>query len=104
MLNVSNKELKQPDEGLAYSLPEQIAGFIAPRIIDERYASGSRLKEVELALEFGVSRAQVREALRILETQLCLQSACRTAANWLHYLDDALWNSARVCATRSSTL
>ncbi|HEY4940680.1 MAG TPA: hypothetical protein VII56_04580 [Rhizomicrobium sp.] len=53
MLNVSNKELKQSDEGLTYSLPEQIAGFIAPQIIDERYASGSRLKEVELALEFG---------------------------------------------------
>lgn len=54
---------------LAHSLPEQIARRIADDIIEERYAPGVRLKEVELAQSFNVSRAPVREALRILETQ-----------------------------------
>lgn len=69
MPNSPTEHLTRPYAGLAYSLPEQIAERIAEAIIDERYAAGSRLKEVELAQTFGVSRAPVREALRILETQ-----------------------------------
>ena len=69
MSAIRKTEPKPPTAGLAYSLPEQIAERIAEGIIDESYPPGSRLKEVELAKAFGVSRAPVREALRILETQ-----------------------------------
>jgi DNA-binding GntR family transcriptional regulator len=54
---------------LALSLPEQIADRIAEDILEERYPPGTRLKEVELAGAFGVSRMPVRDALRLLETQ-----------------------------------
>jgi DNA-binding GntR family transcriptional regulator len=45
----------------------QIADQIGARIVEEDFAPGERLKEVELAQSFGVSRATIREALRILE-------------------------------------
>ena len=52
---------------LVPTLPLQIAERIGASIVEERFAPGERLKEVELALGFGVSRATVREALRLLE-------------------------------------
>lgn len=52
---------------LTRTLPLQIAERIGAGIVEERHAAGERLKEVELAALFGVSRATIREALRILE-------------------------------------
>lgn len=52
---------------LTPTLPLQIADQIGARIVEEDFAPGERLKEVELAQSFGVSRATIREALRILE-------------------------------------
>jgi DNA-binding GntR family transcriptional regulator len=52
---------------LTPTLPLQVAERIGQSIIDEQFQPGERLKEVELALSFGVSRATIREALRILE-------------------------------------
>lgn len=52
---------------LTLTLPLQIADRLAEAIIEERFAPGERLKEVELGASFNVSRATVREALRILE-------------------------------------
>jgi DNA-binding GntR family transcriptional regulator len=52
---------------LSMTLPLQIADRVAGAIVEERFAPGERLKEVELAATFDVSRATVREALRILE-------------------------------------
>src|SRR6187551_2350409 len=52
---------------LVPTLPLQIAERIGVAIVEEKFAPGERLKEVELALAFGVSRATVREALRLLE-------------------------------------
>lgn len=49
------------------TLPLQIAERIGAGIVDEKFAPGERLKEVELAAMFGVSRATIREALRLLE-------------------------------------
>src|SRR3954470_11612804 len=49
------------------TLPLQVAERIGQSIVDEQFAPGERLKEVELALSFGVSRATIREALRLLE-------------------------------------
>jgi DNA-binding GntR family transcriptional regulator len=54
---------------LTPTLPLQIAQRIGLAIVEERYAPGERLKEVELAAAFGVSRASVRESLRILESR-----------------------------------
>jgi DNA-binding GntR family transcriptional regulator len=54
---------------LTPTLPLQIAERIGAAIVEERYAPGERLKEVELAAAFGVSRASVRESLRILENR-----------------------------------
>jgi DNA-binding GntR family transcriptional regulator len=54
-------------EGLTPTLPLQIADRIGASIVEEQFAPGERLKEVELAASFGVSRATIREALRILE-------------------------------------
>lgn len=52
---------------LTPTLPLQVAERIGQGIVDEQFQPGERLKEVELALSFGVSRATIREALRILE-------------------------------------
>jgi DNA-binding GntR family transcriptional regulator len=52
---------------LTPTLPLQIAERIGASIVEEQFAPGARLKEVELALQFGVSRATIREALRLLE-------------------------------------
>jgi DNA-binding GntR family transcriptional regulator len=49
------------------SLAEQIAKKIGKAIIASEFAPGCRLQEVELATRFQVSRAPIREALRILE-------------------------------------
>lgn len=56
---------------LTRTLPLQLADRLAAAIIEEQLAPGERLKEVDLGRSFGVSRATVREALRLLE-QRCL--------------------------------
>lgn len=54
---------------LTLTLPLQIADRIAQSIVEEKFVPAERLKEVELAAVFGVSRATIREALRILENR-----------------------------------
>lgn len=54
---------------LTPTLPLQIAERIGEAIVDEQFAPGERLKEMDLATAFGVSRTTVREALRILENR-----------------------------------
>jgi DNA-binding GntR family transcriptional regulator len=54
---------------LTPTLPLQIADRIGAAIVEETFAPGQRLKEVDFASAFGVSRASVREALRILESR-----------------------------------
>jgi DNA-binding GntR family transcriptional regulator len=48
-------------------LTEQIAEYLGSRIIHMELKPGERLFEAKLAGEMGVSRAPVREALRMLE-------------------------------------
>jgi DNA-binding GntR family transcriptional regulator len=52
---------------LLHTLPLQIADQMADSIVEGRFSPGSRLRETELALSFAVSRATIREALRLLE-------------------------------------
>ena len=60
-------ELVAVDAALFLTLSEQLAQRIAEAILDERFAPGTRLKEVDLAGMYGVSRASIREALRVLD-------------------------------------
>lgn len=53
---------------------DQIRDVVVSRIQDGTYAPGDRLKELELAGEFNVSQAPVREALRELESLGLVQS------------------------------
>lgn len=57
-----------PSPGVkALSLAEQVAAAIGQAILDDRFAPGERVHEVDVSKRFSVSRAPVREALRILE-------------------------------------
>lgn len=51
------------------TLPVQIAVRIGQAIVENEFAPGQKLREVDLAAAFGVSRASVREALRIVERE-----------------------------------
>lgn len=62
-------KMPQPlqNPNLLKTLPLQIADLLAEQIAGGRWAPGDRLRETELASTYGVSRATVREALRLLE-------------------------------------
>ncbi|WP_022667717.1 GntR family transcriptional regulator [Desulfospira joergensenii] len=49
------------------SLTEQIKSILIERIVDGTLSPGDRLKELQLADEFGTSQAPVREAIRSLQ-------------------------------------
>ncbi|MBI3373002.1 MAG: GntR family transcriptional regulator [Betaproteobacteria bacterium] len=66
MSAMPNRMLAEP---LTPTLPLQIAERIGGGIIDETFPPGERLKETGLAQTFGVSRATIRESLRILENR-----------------------------------
>lgn len=55
------------------TLGQQIAAILRDRIIKGIFAQGEHLIEEELADEFEVSRATIREALRLLETEGLLE-------------------------------
>ncbi|MFY0988857.1 GntR family transcriptional regulator [Halomonas sp. C05BenzN] len=59
------------------NLVEQVADYLTQAIIDQEYAPGERLSEVQLARDLGVSRAPVREAARLLESRGLLVSLPR---------------------------
>lgn len=54
-------------KGLLKTLPLQIADQLADAITVGELAAGARLRETELAATYSVSRATVRESLRLLE-------------------------------------
>lgn len=49
------------------SLPDQIVARLTEEIVEGVYVPGERLKEQEIALRLGTSRAPLREAFRVLE-------------------------------------
>jgi DNA-binding GntR family transcriptional regulator len=51
------------------ALRDQVLRELRRRIVDGEYAQGERLTEDRLALDFGVSRNPVREALRVVEAE-----------------------------------
>jgi len=60
-------------EKLLQTLPLQISDQIGTSIIEGSFAPGERLKETALAAAFAVSRATIREALRLLEQRGLVQ-------------------------------
>jgi DNA-binding GntR family transcriptional regulator len=60
-------EIVALDTPLFLTLSEQLAQRIGDAILDQRFPPGARLKEVDLATSYGVSRASIREALRLLD-------------------------------------
>ena len=53
---------------------DRIRDMLVARILDGRYPAGTQLKELQLAREFNVSQAPIREALRELEGSGLVQS------------------------------
>jgi len=64
----------------AENLNEQIAHYLREKIIHLELGPGSRLLEAKIASEMGVSRAPVREAIRILHKQLLVDISPRRGA------------------------
>lgn len=58
---------------LTHTLPLQVANQIGSRIVEGAFRPGERLKETDLAEAFCVSRATIREALRLLESRGLVQ-------------------------------
>jgi len=79
------------------TLPNQVAGVLVRRIAGGELADGPVPSEQEISLEFGVSRAVVREALKILRALDMVEIAqgrrvtLRPAAEW-DYLSPLLYD------------
>jgi DNA-binding GntR family transcriptional regulator len=61
-------------------LRDEIKDVIVERILDGTYGPGARIVESQLAAEFGVSQAPVREALRELEALRFVESRPHSGA------------------------
>ncbi|MFI8004830.1 GntR family transcriptional regulator [Streptomyces sp. NPDC086010] len=64
---------RTPSPGASASLSAQAREAVLQRIVDRRYAQGSRLVEREVAEELSMSRVPVREALRALVAEGLLE-------------------------------
>ncbi|WP_298015963.1 GntR family transcriptional regulator [uncultured Castellaniella sp.] len=60
-------QIRKQSGPLLRTLPQQIAENLAASILSGEIEAGSRLREVEFATFYAVSRSTIREALRILE-------------------------------------
>jgi DNA-binding GntR family transcriptional regulator len=61
--------MSELDTVLHRSLPESVYLLLRRKILNNEFAAGQRLIEAGLAVELGVSRSTVREALRQLSTE-----------------------------------
>jgi DNA-binding GntR family transcriptional regulator len=61
--------MSEPATVLHRSLPESVYLLLRRKILNNEFAAGQRLIEANLALELGVSRSTVREALRQLNVE-----------------------------------
>jgi DNA-binding GntR family transcriptional regulator len=68
-MNASHLGNVQHPRNLLKTLPLQIADLLGEQISEGLFPPGERLRETELATTYAVSRATVREALRLLETR-----------------------------------
>jgi DNA-binding GntR family transcriptional regulator len=56
------------------NLPERVAEVLLSRITEGKMSLGSRIREVPLSEELGISRSTLREGLRLLEARGVVQS------------------------------
>jgi DNA-binding GntR family transcriptional regulator len=77
MLNIKN------DTDLALS--QQIANSLKEEILSGKYPPGVRIRQEDIAEQFGASRSPVREALRILEAEGLINLVAHTGA-WISHL------------------
>jgi len=92
------------------SVPEQIARYLAEKIVLLELLPGERIVESALAKKLGVSRVPIREAFRILEKKMLLELTPRHGAkvtemppHFVESLYDIL-NELYVLATRKAAV
>jgi DNA-binding GntR family transcriptional regulator len=64
------------------ALSQQIANSVREEILAGKYAPGVRIRQEDIAEQFGASRSPVREALRILEAEGLVNLVAHTGA-WI---------------------
>lgn len=108
-LNNIGKEEKMAASAALETLNAQVAGILRNRILSGELAPGSRILEVELADELGLSRGTLRTALQQLGFQgLVVQKQFRSTyvaslTSWDAYEIYTLRNTLEAMATRIAT-
>lgn len=77
MLNIKNET--------DLALSQQIANSLKEEILSGKYPPGVRIRQEDIAEQFGASRSPVREALRILEAEGLINLIAHTGA-WISHL------------------
>ena len=77
MLNIKNET--------DLALSQQIANSLKEEILSGKYPPGIRIRQEDIAEQFGASRSPVREALRILEAEGLINLVAHTGA-WISHL------------------
>ena len=67
------------------ALSQQIANSLKKEILSGKFPPGVRIRQEDIALQFGASRSPVREALRILEAEGLINLIAHTGA-WISHL------------------
>lgn len=67
------------------ALSQQIANSLKEEILSGKFPPGVRIRQEDIALQFGASRSPVREALRILEAEGLINLIAHTGA-WISHL------------------
>lgn len=67
------------------ALSQQIANSMKEEILSGKYPPGVRIRQEDIAEQFGASRSPVREALRILEAEGLINLVAHTGA-WISHL------------------
>lgn len=105
MRDVQRVLLRRGDHDLpSLSIAEQLAARLAGMIALDRLKPGQRILEEEICAVLGVSRAPVREALRMLERDRLLVVVPRKGAQVSGYNDTELHDIFEVRASLMTTL
>lgn len=78
---------EEPDAGPSAPLRDQVYEALQARIGDGRLRPGDRIFEQEIAVEFGVSRVPVREAIRMLQSSGLVEVRERRRGVFVRSLD-----------------
>lgn len=87
------------EQSLPGPAAKRVIRYLLRSILGGRYPAGARIREVELAQSLGVSRAPVREALRILEQEGLLESSAQRGARVIDPSPEEIANQFELLAT-----